>query len=91
MVCHEILQKRTVAIALIEGRPAHEVSKSDWEQAKRELSGDAGIDTQQALLEAATETERWHTVPGTYGHCADVVISDDEDSEGRSISEALVE
>jgi hypothetical protein len=34
-----MLRQRAVELAVINGRPAHEASKSDWESAKRELTG----------------------------------------------------
>ena len=32
------VRKRAVELAVINGRPAHDASKSDWEQAKGELT-----------------------------------------------------
>ena len=32
-VTREMLRQRAVELAVIDGRPAHEVSKSDWDQA----------------------------------------------------------
>ncbi len=34
------MRERAVELAVMNGRPAHEASKSDWETAKRELTGD---------------------------------------------------
>lgn len=90
-VSRKMLRERAVELAVINGRSEQDVSKSDWEQAKRELSGEPEMDPREALLEAAPESERWNPLPGSSGHRAPVITSDDEDSEGRSDSEALVE
>ena len=90
-VSHTMWRQRAVELAAIDGRCEQEVSKSDWEQAKRELTGEPEMDPQEALLEAAPESERWDPLPGSTGHQAPVITSDDENSDGRSDSEALVE
>ena len=88
-VSRKMLRERAVEIALIDGRLEQDVSKSDWEQAKRELTGGPEIDPKEAILEAAPESERWDPVHGSEGHEVPVMTSDDEDSEGRSDDEAL--
>lgn len=90
-VSREMLQNRAGELALINGRAEKDVSKNDLEQAKRELTGDPEMDTQEALRETSTESECWDPLPGSPGHRAPVFTSDDEDSEGRSVGEALVE
>lgn len=40
-VSRRLIRERAAELALINGRPAHEINKSDWEQAKRELAGAA--------------------------------------------------
>jgi hypothetical protein len=90
-VSRKMLRERAVELAVINGRPEKDVSKSDLEQAKRELSGESEMDPQEALLEAAPESERWDPVPGSSAHWAPMITSDDEDSEGRSDFEILVE
>ena len=37
-VTRGMVKERAVELAIINGRPASEVSKTDWEQAKRELT-----------------------------------------------------
>ena len=46
---------------------------------------------EEALLEGLPETERWDPVPGSAGHQAPTNPSADEDAEGRSQKEQLVE
>ena len=37
------VRERAVELAVVNGRPAHDASKSDWEQAKRELTTESNI------------------------------------------------
>jgi hypothetical protein len=90
-VTREMVKARAAELALINGRAAGEVRKSDWEQAKRELTGGPEIDPNDAILEAAPESERWDPLPGSQGHKAPESPSDDEDEDGRSESARLVE
>ena len=90
-VTREMVRERAVELALINGRTALEVSQSDWEQAKRELTGEPDTDPKEAVLESAPESERWDPVHGSTGHKVPVASSEDEDDEGRSDSERLVE
>ena len=78
-------------LAVINGRSAKEVSKADWEQAKRELTGGPDTGSKEAVLESAPESERWDPVPGSLGTKAPVAPSEDEDEEGRSDNQRLVE
>ena len=90
-VTREMVRRRAVELALMNGRSAPEVSKPDWEQAKRELTGEPEIDPKEAVLESAPESDRWNPVPGSAGHKVPVVSGADEDDEGRSDNERLVE
>jgi hypothetical protein len=90
-VTRKMVRERAVELAVINGRAAPDVSKSDWEEAKRELTGDPGADPREEVLESATESERWDPVPGSTGHKVPVAASDDEDDEGRSDNERLVD
>jgi hypothetical protein len=90
-VTREMVKKRAVELAAIDGRPAHDMSDSDWQQAKRELTGGSDADPKELILESAPESERWDPVPGSTGHKVPVAPSEDEDEEGRSDNERLVE
>ena len=90
-VTRKMVRERAVELAAINGRSAQEMSKSDREQAKRELTGDSNTDPKEAILESAPESERWDPVPGSTGHKAPTTPSADEDEEGRSDNERLVE
>ena len=90
-VTRKMVRERAVELAVINGRSAQEVSKSDWEQAKRELTGDSNMDPKEDILESVPESERWDPVPGSTGHKVPVASSEDEDEEGRSDNEKLVD
>jgi hypothetical protein len=90
-VTRKMVRERAVELAAINGRSAQEASKSDWERAKRELTSDSDSDSNQAVLESAPESERWDPVPGSTGHKVPAASSDDEDDEGRSDNERLVD
>jgi hypothetical protein len=84
-----MVRERAVELAVISGRLAQDATKSDWEQAKRELTGEPDMDPKDAILEAAPESERWDPLPGSTGHKVRVAPSGDEDDEGRSDNERL--
>jgi hypothetical protein len=90
-VTRKMVRERATELALINGRSAQDVSNSDWEQAKRELTGEPDTDPKEAILESAPESERWDPLPGSTGHIVPVPSVDDEDEAGRSFSERLVE
>jgi hypothetical protein len=89
-VNRKMVRERAIELALINGRSVAEVSKSDWEQAKRELTGAPDSDPKTSILEAALEAERWDPVSGSTGGKMAVAPSADEDEEGRSDNERLV-
>ena len=90
-VTRKMVRERAVELAVINGRSAQNVSKSDWEQAKLELTDEPDTDANEAALESAPESERWDPVPGSTGHKVPVAASEDEDNEGRSDNERLVD
>ena len=90
-VTRKMVRERAVELASINGRPAQEVTKSDLEQAKRELTGGTDVDPKEAILESAPEAARWDPLPGSAGHKMPAAPSADEDEEGRSDNERLVE
>jgi hypothetical protein len=53
-----MVQERAVEIAVVNGRSAQEVSKSDREQAQWELTWEPFTDPQQVALESAPKSER---------------------------------
>jgi hypothetical protein len=90
-VTRKMVRERAMELAAINGRSPQEASKSDWEQAKRELTGEPDTDPKTAVLESAPESERWDPLPGSTGRKLPAAPSADEDAEGRSDNERLVE
>jgi len=90
-VTRRMVLTRAEELATISGDWLHKVSASDLEQARRQLTGESDRAPQEESLEAAPESERWDPVPGSTGHIISVPPNDDEDEEGRSDNERLVE
>ena len=90
-VTRKMVQARSRELALIAGRIPAEVSQADYALARRELTGESDLDRQDAILDSIPETERWDPVPGSTGHQAPESPSEDEDDEGRSQTEQLVD
>jgi hypothetical protein len=86
-----MVRLRAAVLGVIDGRSAHEPSKSDQACAKRELTGDPDMDAYATALEAMPETEAWNPVPASAGQRIEVAPSEDEDEEGRSDRQRLVE
>ena len=87
----KMIKDRAIEIAWTNGRGANELRPVDYVEANRELTGQPGADPQEAALEAAPESERWDPVPGSTGGKVPVAAGEDEDEEGRSDNERLVE
>jgi hypothetical protein len=90
-VTSKMVQQRAVELAAINGRSAQEVSTADWEQAKLELTGNSSQGAKDAVLESAPESERWDPVAGSAGRQVPAAPGEDEDAEGRSDNERLVD
>ncbi len=90
-VSRSMVHKRASELARIEGRQPYDVSQYNYEQAKRELTGESDIDRQEALLNALPESERWDPFPGSEGHETPGAESEDMDDEGRSETEQMVQ
>ena len=90
-VTREMARARARELALRAGYAIPHVRQADYEQAKRELTGESDIDRQDAVLDSIPETERWDPVPGSVGTQASESPSENEDEEGRSETEPLVD
>jgi hypothetical protein len=90
-VTREMVRARAAELAMLDGHLSGDATKAHFAQAKRELTGLPDQDPKDAILEAAPESERWDPVPGSTGQKARVAPSEDEDEEGRSDNERLVE
>jgi hypothetical protein len=85
------LEARARELALIDGRDSSKPTEADYQQAKRELTGEEEIDAQQENLESVPESEAWDPVPGSTGRQAADSLGEDEDSEGRSEAAQMYE
>ena len=90
-VTAEMVEARARELAAINGRPSSEPSETDYEQAKRELTGEAEMDPQEESSESIPESDGWDPVPGSTGRQAADSLGEDEDAEGRSESAQLFE
>jgi hypothetical protein len=90
-VTRKMVQARAAELAIIDGHLSHDATASHFAQAKRELTGVPDTDPHDAILDSAPESERWDPLPGSTGTKARVAPSEDEDEEGRSDNERLVE
>lgn len=90
-VTRDMVHERARELAKISGRAPHDVRQSDYEQAKRELTGESDMDRQEEILEALPESKRWDPLPGSAGRMDPEPPSEDEDEEGRNESAQLVE
>ena len=90
-VTRKMVRERAMELAATDGRAEAEASKSDWDQAKRELTGQADADPTELALESVPESERWEPAGGSTGFKVPVAQGEDEDEEGRSDNQRLVE
>ena len=87
----EMVRARAVELAVINGRCGQDMSKADWEEAKRELTGGKEMDLWQTSQESLPEEERWDPVPGSTGFQVPDSPPEDEDDDGRSEGAQLFE
>jgi len=64
---------------------------ADLKPTSRAAREDEEIDPKTEFLESAPESYRWNPVPGSPGHQAPETPPEDEDREGRSETEQLVD
>ena len=86
-----MVEARARELAAINGHPS-QPSDADYQQAKRELTGDAETNPQEeSREESIPESDGWDPVPGSTGRQAAESLGEDEDAEGRSESAQLFE
>ena len=88
-VTSEMVEARARELAAINGRS--QPSEADYQQAKRELTGEAETDPQEENVESIPESEGWDRVPDSTGRQAAESLGEDEDAEGRSESAQMFE
>jgi hypothetical protein len=90
-VTSEMVEARARELAAINSRPSSEPSEADYQQAKRELTGDAETDPQEESSESIPDSEGWNPVAGSTGRQAADSLGEDEDAEGRSEAAQMFE
>ena len=90
-VTRKMVRARAAELAVIDGLLSSAATKSHFAQAKRELTGEPDMDPKDAILESTPESERWDPGSGSTGRKVPIAPSEDEDEEGRSDNERLVE
>ena len=90
-VTSEMVEARARELAVINGRPSSEPSEADYQQAKRELTGEAEMDPQEESSESIPASDGWDPVPGSTGRQTADSLGEDEDAEGRSESAQMFE
>ena len=83
-VTSKMVEARARELAVINGHGSSGPTKADYQQAKRELTGEEEIDSQEENVESVPESESWDPVPGSSGRQAAESLGEDEDAEGRS-------
>jgi hypothetical protein len=85
-----MVEARARELAAINGRS--QPSEADYQQAKRELTGEEETDPQdESRRETVPESDGWEPVPGSTGQQAADSLGEDEDAEGRSESAQMFE
>jgi DMSO/TMAO reductase YedYZ molybdopterin-dependent catalytic subunit len=69
-VTSAMVEARARELAAINGHPSSEPSEADYQQAKRELTGESETDPQEESRESIPESEGWDAVPGSTGRQA---------------------
>ena len=62
-VTSEMVEARARELAAINGRPSSEPSEADYQQAKRELTGEAEMDPQEESSESVPDSDGWDPIP----------------------------
>ena len=90
-VTSRMVEARARELAVINGHGSSGPTKADYQQAKRELTGEEEIDSQEENVESVPESEGWDPVPGSSGRQAAESLGEDEDAEGRSEAAQMYE
>jgi len=86
-----MVEARARELALINGHGSSGPTEADYQQAKRELTGEEEIDPPEEIVESLPESEDWDPVPGSTGRQAAESLGEDEDAEGRSEAAQMFE
>jgi hypothetical protein len=87
----EAMTRKVPPPSLREDHAASPGSPAGDEPARLNSSNQEDMDRRQEILESIPESERWDPVPGSVEHQEPESPSEDEDNEGRSETEQLVD
>src|SRR5437763_970408 len=90
-VTKEMVRQRAQELAVINGRDEKNILDSDWEQARRELTGKERLVPQAEKDERLPEDQRWDPVPGSKGKAAPKQAAPDEQTFAEELVEEGVE
>lgn len=86
-VTREMVVKRARELAVINGRSEDQMLQSDFDQAKRELTGRGGVVEEQESPRQRSHSELRETVRGTQGRQARTVAPHDEQTDAQKLVE----
>jgi hypothetical protein len=90
-VTKEMVRKRAQELALINGRSPRRLLSSDLAQARRELTGEEGLNPRPSRDEELPESSRWQEVPESRGTKVPVLPASDEQEYFTKLVEEGVE
>jgi hypothetical protein len=90
-VTEAMVHQRAREIALINGRDEKNVIEADFEQARRELTGEEGLVPEPTAAETMTEDQRWEPMLESRGHEAPTSSAPDEQRFAEELVEEGVE
>jgi hypothetical protein len=86
-VTEAMVRERASELAVMNGRGKHNILDSDLEQARRELSGEEGLNPSRTEAEKIPEENRWEVTPDSTGKKTEAMAASDE----QTFAEKLVE
>ena len=90
-VTKEMVRQRAGELAVINGRDENNILDSDWEEARRELTGKERLAPQPTKDERVPEDQRWDPLPGSTGKAAPKLSAPDEQAFAEELVEEGVE
>ena len=90
-VTRALVRARIRELPVLADCDPQQVSPVEDERTQRDVTDETDPERQYAMLDAVSEAQRWDPVPGPTGYQTPESASEDEDDEGRSETEQLVD
>ncbi len=90
-VTHEMVRRRARELAIINGREPEQILGSDLAQARRELTGESGLNPPDSPAESIPEEERWDPQGDNTGEKLEALPAADEQTFAEKLVEEGVE